>query len=64
MKGLNNRPLTKTSTVPNDVLPLTPNVLINAQGNPLDATGVFQKSDICAKRLWKIAQYLVDVFWS
>lgn len=61
---LNNRPLTTTSTDPNDMLPLTPNMLINPRGKPLDAPGQFEKSDIYAKRRWKRAQYLVQVFWS
>ena len=60
---LNNRPLTATSTNPNDMLSLTPNMLINVRGKPLNAPGQFEKSDIYAKRRWKRAQYLVQVFW-
>ena len=34
---LNNRPLTTTSNDPNDMLPLTPNMLTNPGGKPLEA---------------------------
>eukprot|EP00794_Sanderia_malayensis_P013144 gene13144-14495_t len=61
---LNNRPLTATSTDPNDMLPLTPNMLINPRGRPLDAPGQFEKSDLYAKRRWRRVQYLVHVFWT
>ena len=61
---LNNRPLTTTSNDPNDMLPLTPDMLINPRGKPTNTSGAFQKSDIYAKKRWKRVQYLVDVFWS
>ena len=61
---LNSRPLTVTSTDPNDLLPITPNMLINPRGISLETPGVFQKSDSYARRRWRHAQYLVDVFWS
>ena len=61
---LDNRPLTTTSTASNDMLPLTPNMLINPRGKSLHAPGQFDKSEIYAKRRWRRAQYLVQVFWT
>ena len=60
---LNNRPFTTTLTDPNDMLPLAPNMLINPRRKPLDAHGQLEKSDCYAKRRWRRAQYLVQVFW-
>ena len=57
---LNSRPLTVTSNDPNDLLPLTP----NPKGMTLESPGVFQSSDTYARRHWKHAQYLIDIFWS
>ena len=61
---LNSRPLTVTSTDPNDLLPLTPHMLINPRGMTLESPGVFQRSDTYARRRWKHVQYLIDIFWS
>ena len=61
---LNNRPLSATSADPHDMLPLTPNMSINPSGNPLETSGQLDKSETCAKRRWRRAQYLVQVFWT
>ncbi|XP_070549159.1 uncharacterized protein [Ptychodera flava] len=61
---INNRPLTTTSSNPtNDLLPLTPNMIIHPQAKVLSSPGVFEKNDIYARKRWRQAQYLVDVFW-
>ncbi|XP_006811478.1 uncharacterized protein LOC102806687 [Saccoglossus kowalevskii] len=60
---VNNRPLTTTSSDPNDLLPLTPNMLINPRARALSSPGVFEKSDMYARKRWRQSQYLIDVFW-
>ncbi|PIK41879.1 hypothetical protein BSL78_21276 [Apostichopus japonicus] len=61
---LNSRPLTTTSPDPDDLTPLTPNMLMNPQAKWLASPGVFEQKDIYARKRWRQAQYLVDVFWS
>ncbi|KAJ8017933.1 hypothetical protein HOLleu_44355 [Holothuria leucospilota] len=61
---LNNRPLTTTSPDPDDLTPLTPNMLVNPQAKMLAPPGEFEQRDVYARKRWRRAQYLVDVFWS
>ncbi|XP_033118284.1 uncharacterized protein LOC117117910 [Anneissia japonica] len=61
---LNSRPLTTTSTDPGDMLPLTPNMLINPRGRVIHSPGVFVSKDAYARKRWRHVQHLVDVFLS
>ena len=61
---LNNRQLTTTSNDPNDMLPLTPNMLTDPGGKPLEAPGQFEKSEIYVKRRLRRVQYLFQAFSS
>ena len=60
---LNSRPLSTVSSEPHDLEPLTPNHLLLLKTMPTLPPGVFQKSDIYAKRRWKQVQYMADLFW-
>lgn len=60
---LNSRPLSTVSSEPHDLEPLTPNHLLLLKTMPSLPPGVFQKSDIYAKRRWKQVQYMADLFW-
>ncbi|XP_063049984.1 uncharacterized protein LOC134444684 [Engraulis encrasicolus] len=60
---LNSRPLSTVSSDPYDLEPLTPNHLLLLKTTPTLPPGVFQKSDIYAKRRWKQVQYMADLFW-
>lgn len=62
-KILNDRPLTTVSNDPKDHMPLTPNTLLLMKSNQSLPIDVFDKRDVYAKRWWRQAQYLADVFW-
>ena len=59
---VNSRPITRLSSDPNDLAPLTPNHLLHQKGAPLLSPGVFVERD-CYRKRWKHIQYLADVFW-
>lgn len=60
---LNSRPITKSSSDPNDLEALTPNhVLLLHPGQNLPC-GVFDVKDNYVKRRWRQIQYLADIFW-
>ena len=60
---LNDRPLTRVSTDPDDDLPLTPNMLLTARRCESLPPGVFEKRDIYSRRYWRQANFLADCFW-
>lgn len=60
---LNSRPLTKSSTDPNDLEALTPNHLLLLKAQPSLPPGLFQKEDLYAVRRWKQVQYMSNLFW-
>lgn len=60
---LNGRPITKASTDPNDLEALTPNHLLLLKATPSLPPGVFEKTDIYARRRWRQIQYMSDMFW-
>lgn len=62
-KILNDRPITKLSDDPRDQLALTPNMLLLLQCNSSVPLGIFSKDDMYAKRWWRQANYLSNVFW-
>ena len=45
------------------LIPLTPNMILRLQTNVEFPMGVFTKSDVYCKRVWRQAQYLADCFW-
>jgi transposase InsO family protein len=60
---INSRPLTHVSDDNNDPLSLTPNhFLIGAAGVTV-APGIFDERDGVLRRQWRVAQYLVDIYW-
>ncbi|XP_046548997.1 uncharacterized protein LOC124258978 [Haliotis rubra] len=62
---LNSRPLTTMSSDPSDVEPLTPNHLLMVRSSAyIPPPGVFQASDVYARRRWRRVQYLAELFWS
>ncbi|XP_071951906.1 uncharacterized protein [Antedon mediterranea] len=60
---INSRPLTSVSGEHNDLEPLTPNHLLLLNKKTSLPPGIFEKNDIYARRRWKQAQYMADVFW-
>ena len=60
---MNGRPLTKVSDDPNDLEALTPNHLLLLRPGPSLPPGVFDETDMYARRRWRQAQYLSNVFW-
>ena len=59
---LNGRPMTKLSSDPNDVSPLTPNHLLLLRHGPSLPPGKFDGSDMYRRR-WRHIQHLADQFW-
>ncbi len=60
---LNDRPISKLSSDPNDLEALTPNHLLLMKGNPALPPGLFERSDLYARRRWRQVQYIADLFW-
>ena len=62
---VNNRPITKLSSDPSDLQPLSPSQLLLAHKSDLCAPppGVFSKDDNYARRKWRQIQHLTNVFW-
>ena len=60
---LNSRPLTRSSSDPNDLSCLTPNHLLLLKDQPSLPIGVFVKEDNYVRRRWRQVQYLSDLFW-
>lgn len=60
---LNDRPLTKVSQDLDDLEPLTPNHLLTLKRRPVFPPGLFDHKDQYARRRWKQAQYISDLFW-
>lgn len=60
---INGRPITKASTDPNDLEPLTPNHLLLLKTSPSLPPGQFQRNDIYSRRRWRQVQYMSDLFW-
>lgn len=60
---VNGRPLTKVSSDPRDLEPLTPNHLLLLDQQALLPPGVFDCYDCYSRRRWPQVQYLADIFW-
>ena len=58
---INSRPLSAVSSEAGDVLPITPNKLINLGDSPL---GIDVSSGSYSKSRWSQVQYMADQFWS
>ena len=62
---VNSRPLTFTSSDPDDPNPLTPNHLLTMKTSIiLPPPGNFQRSDVYMRRRWRRVQYLANLFWT
>ncbi|XP_060584000.1 uncharacterized protein LOC132740165 [Ruditapes philippinarum] len=62
-KILNDRPITRVSDDPKDLPALTPSMILLLKSNTCIPGGIFRKEDTYAKRRWRQAQYLADIFW-
>lgn len=60
---INDRPITNSSSDPNDLEALTPNHLLLMKRQPSLPPGLFDKEDLYSRRRWKQVQYLADLFW-
>ena len=60
---LNDRPLTRISTDPNDELPLTPNMLLTLRKCESLPPGIFDKHDLFSRRYWRQANFIANCFW-
>lgn len=60
---LNDRPITKISQDPDDLEPLTPNHLLTLKRKPVFPPGLFDHKDQYARKRWRQAQYIADLFW-
>lgn len=60
---LNDRPITKVSDDPNDLEALTPNHILMLKGKPIMPSGLFDQSDLYARKRWKQIQYMAQLFW-
>ena len=59
---LNNRPITKLSSDPGDLTPLTPNHLLVMREGPRGPPGLFSETDMYRRR-WRYIQHLTNQFW-
>ena len=60
---LNDRPLTKVSTDPNDESVLTPSMLLLLKNNSCIPPGQFDANEDYAKRSWRQSQHISNTFW-
>ena len=60
---LNGRPLTKSSSDPQDLTCLTPNHLLLLKDQPSLPPGMFPEADNYVRRRWRQIQYLSNLFW-
>ena len=60
---LNDRPITRLSEDPTDLEALTPNHLLLMKGKPILPPGLFDRTDLFARRRWKQVQYISNLFW-
>ena len=60
---LNSRPLTRSSSDPNDLTCLTPNHLLLLKDQCCLPPGIFTGCDNYVLRRWRQIQYLSDLFW-
>ena len=60
---INSRPLTRNSNDHSDDIPITPNHLLHLRPCPTLPAGTFEQSDLYARRAWRQAQRLAQVFW-
>ena len=59
---MNDRPITKLPSGPDDVATLTPSMVISGSVGDSLPPDVFMKSD-GHRRSWRKTQYLADIFW-
>jgi hypothetical protein len=60
---INDRPIASVSNDPRDLHALTPSMLLLMKCNISIPPGVLDKKDNYARRWWRQAQYLADIFW-
>lgn len=60
---INSNPITKISSDPNDLQPLTPNHLLLLKAKTWLPPGLLDMDDIYSRRRWHQVQYLADLFW-
>ena len=60
---VNSRPLTRTSSDPDDLDLLRPQDLLIPQATTNYPPGLFNPKDVYAKKRWRQMQYLTDLFW-
>ena len=62
---VNSRPLTTLSDDPDDLTPLSPNMILTAKHQVLlSPPGQFERGDIYMRRRWRRVQYLANLFWT
>ena len=61
---INSRPLTIVSDDPNDLVPFTPNHLLQQKQPTSLPPGIFYPSDNYSRKQWRQIQYLTNIFWS
>ncbi|XP_058652120.1 uncharacterized protein LOC131552381 [Onychostoma macrolepis] len=61
---LNAKPLGYVSSVPKDLDPVTPNVLLMGRRDGSLPQVVYPKSELLSRRRWRHSQVLADQFWS
>lgn len=61
-KIINDRPLLKLTSDPNDFAALTPSHLLLLNGNPCTVPGEFNRNVL--RKRWRNAQHLADIFWT
>ena len=60
---INSRPITRVSNDPNDLEAITPNHLLLMKAKTPLPPGLFEGTDLYARRRWRQVQYLADLFW-
>ena len=61
---LNDRPITTNPDAVEEPLALTPNMLLTFRRRPTIPPGTFDARDLYARRWWRQAQHLSNVFWA
>ncbi|XP_071088902.1 uncharacterized protein [Haliotis cracherodii] len=60
---INNRPISRASSDPNDLEALTPNHLLLLKRKPNLPPGMFGMDGHYPRRRWRQVQYMADLFW-
>lgn len=60
---VNSRPLSHVSVDPTSLETLTPNHFLIGSKSCLPIIGLFENSDFCLRKQWRISQRLADMYW-